>query len=434
MKINNLGKGLLALTATVLLGACGNTGAETAADTGAGDEPVTIEYWHPNADTQGGQTVTALVDEFNASQDEVIVEAVFNDGMYQGLMQNLQTAMASGETPALVQIGWSYREYFANNFAYTEPQEIIANHFPADENYLNEKFESNILALAVSNEGTQVGLPYSLSVPVLHVNTEILAEAGVDVEDLTSWEAVREAANTIAEKTDYEGLYIAEHADNWNIQAMVESNGSQILKDGKAAFGDKQGLATYQFYQDMVNEGSVLHAPNDQGQQAFISGEVGMAHMTIAQRTNIVKNAAFKAAAVQSPAFEGQEQKLPGGGSMLVVTAQEDEQQQAAYKFMKFLHEPNSVAAWTEGTGYVPETKDAAENETIQALAKDPIFAAALESVTALIPWAPFPGNAGLEAEQMLIDLRDKVLGGADVESTVKETQDKINELIDSEA
>lgn len=430
MKIRNLSKGLLAMTATLLLGACGNT----ATDSAAGDEQITIEYWHPNADTQGGQTVTKLVDEFNASQDEVIVKAVYNDGMYQGLMQNLQTSVASGEQPALVQIGWSYREYFANNFAYTEPQEIIADYFPEDENYLNEKFESNILELAVSNEGTQVGLPYSLSVPVLHVNTEILEEAGVDIEDLTTWEAVREAANTIAEKTDYEGLYIAEHADNWNIQAMVESNGSQILKDGKAAFADEQGLATYQFYQDMVNEGSALHAPNDQGQQAFISGKVGMAHMTIAQRANIVKNASFEAAAVESPAFEGQDQRLPGGGSMLVVTAEDAEQQQAAYKFMKFLHEPNSVAAWTEGTGYVPETKDAEENETIQKLGEDPIFAAALSSVDALISWAPFPGNAGLEAEQLLIDLRDKVLNGADVDTTVKEVQDKINALIDKEA
>lgn len=394
-------------------------------------DKVQIEYWHPNADTQGGQAVNQLVEEFNASQDEVEVRAVYNEGMYQGLMQNLQTQAAAGNTPALVQIGWSYREYFANNFAFTQPQDIIVASFPDDANYLTDKFEDNIFALATSNEGSQVGLPYSLSVPVLYLNMDILNEAGVDAESLTTWEAVREAANQIVENTDYEGLYIAEHADNWNIQAMIESNGSQILKDGQAAFADEQGQATYQFYQDMVNEGSALHVPNDQGQQAFISGEVGMAHMTIAQRTNVTSNGQFEAVAVESPAFEGHEQKLPAGGSMLVVTAQEPEQQEAAMKFIKYLYEPNNVALWSEGTGYVPATKDATENADLATvLTEDPIFSAAYNSLQYMVPWAPFPGDSGLNAEQLLIDLRDTVLNGGDVATEVPATQDEINALI----
>lgn len=303
--------------------------------------------------------------------------------------------------------------------------------FPDDANYLTDKFEDNIFALATSNEGSQVGLPYSLSVPVLYLNMDILNEAGVDAESLTTWEAVREAANQIVENTDYEGLYIAEHADNWNIQAMIESNGSQILKDGQAAFADEQGQATYQFYQDMVNEGSALHVPNDQGQQAFISGEVGMAHMTIAQRTNVTSNGQFEAVAVESPAFEGHEQKLPAGGSMLVVTAQEPEQQEAAMKFIKYLYEPNNVALWSEGTGYVPATKDATENANLATvLTEDPIFSAAYNSLQYMVPWAPFPGDSGLNAEQLLIDLRDTVLNGGDVATKVPATQDEINALI----
>lgn len=73
-------------------------------------------------------------------------------GMYQGLMQNLQSAVAAGKAPALVQIGWSYREYFSNNFSYVEPQSIIEKHFPDDKNYLEEKFLNNILELAVMAE------------------------------------------------------------------------------------------------------------------------------------------------------------------------------------------------------------------------------------------------------------------------------------------
>lgn len=394
-------------------------------------EPVKIEYWHPNADTQGGQTVIELVDAFNASQDEVEVTPVYNSGMYQGIMQNLQTSAAAGATPALVQIGWSYREYFVNNFGFTEPQAVIDQAFPDDVSYLSEKFAENIYALATTNDGMQAGLPYSLSVPVLYVNMDILKEAGVDAESLTSWEAVRAAAKQIADTTDYEGLYIAEAADNWNMQALLESNGSKVIADGQATFADEQGISTYQFYQEMVNEGSVLHAPNDQGQQAFVSGEIGMAHMTIAQRTNVVSNSAFDTLAVPSPAFEGHEKHVPAGGSMLVLTATETEQQEAAWKFMKFLYEADNIAAWTNGTGYVPATQDATENAELKTLlTEDAIFSAAYASIDAMVPWAPFPGTSGLEAEQLLIDLRDIILNGGDVATEVLAAQEEINNIL----
>ncbi|MFK4998542.1 hypothetical protein ACI2OX_18155 [Bacillus sp. N9] len=107
-----------------------------------------IEYWHANAETQGGKAVKALVEKFNDSQDEVKVKDVYNSGMYQGLMQNLQSQVAAGNTPAIVQIGWAYREYFANNFKFTEPQKLIENYFPEDKEYITNTFALNFIDLA----------------------------------------------------------------------------------------------------------------------------------------------------------------------------------------------------------------------------------------------------------------------------------------------
>ena len=46
--------------------------------------------------------------------------------------------------------------------------------------------------------------------------------------------------------------------------------------------------------------------------------------------------------------------------------------------------------------------------------------------------WASFPGDAGLEAEQMLIDMRDQILSGTvDIEKEMKETQDSINQIME---
>lgn len=417
--------GLIVLT--TVLAAC-NTSSSSQS---AGNGPIEIEYWYPNAETQGGKTVTELIEKFNTSQDKIVVKGVYNAGMYQGLMQNLQSAVAAGKSPALVQIGWSYREYFSNNFSYVEPQSIIEKHFPDDKNYLEEKFLNNILELAVNNDGSQVGLPYSLSVPVLYLNMDILNEAGVKPEDLTTWEAVAEASKKINEVTGKPGLYIAEAADNWNAQALIQSNGGEVIVDEKAAFNSPEGIETYEFYQELVENGSALHIGSDQGHQAFVSGDVGMGHMTIAQRTNVTENGSFEATAVPSPAFAGKDVKVPAGGSMLAITAEDEEQQKAAWEFMKFLYQPDSVSAWTAGTGYLPETIDATDNTELATLIEeDSMMAAAYATLESLVPWAPFPGNSGLQAEQMLIDMRDRILNGGDVEGDLKKTQDEINELI----
>lgn len=423
--------GFVALT--LVLAACNSSGTSKSSEASASSkkDPTVIEYWYPNAETQGGKTVVELINKFNASQDKIVVKGVYNAGSYQGLMKNLQSAVAAGKSPALVQIGWSYREYFSNNFKYVEPQTIIDKYYPNDKNFLKEKYLSNILNLAVNNKGSQVGLPYSLSVPVLYLNMDILNKAGINPDDLKTWEAVAKASEKITQVTGKKGLYIAEAADTWNVQQMMESNGAKTLTNGKASFDSKEGIATYKFYQDLVKGGSALHIGIDQGQQAFVSGDVGMAHLTIAQRTNVTQNGKFKAIAVPSPTFESKELKVPAGGSMLAITADKAEEQKAAWEFEKFLSESDSVTAWTLGTGYLPETTDATNNKDLAKLIKeDNMMGAAYSTLKNLIPWAPFPGNSGLQAEQMLLDMRDRILGGGDVSTELKKTQDAVNGLI----
>lgn len=417
---------LASAAAAATLAACGKGGSSGSGSAVGPDGKVTIEYWHVNADTQGGAAVTSLVDEFNGSQSEVVVKPVYNAGMYQGLMQKLQSAAAAGNSPALVQVGWSYREYFSNNYSFVEPAEVIKS-FPEDSDFLSSKFLDNVLALAKNNDQKQVGLPYSLSVPILYGNQGILEQAGVDMATLTDWESVREGAKKIA-ATGKKGLYIAEAADIWNMQQMIESNGGKIITDGKASFASPEGIATMQFYQDMIKEGSALHAPNAQGQQAFVAGDIGLGHMTIGQRTNVTKNGKFTALGMAAPAFKGKEVNVPAGGSLMAITAEDADSQKAAWKFLKFLYEPESVKVWTDGTGYLPETKDATENAELNTLlTSDPLFKAASATLPRLQPWAPWPGDTGLQIEQQMIDMRDKILGGADVASTMQQTQEQIN-------
>lgn len=117
---------------------------------------------------------------------------------------------------------------------------------------------------------------------------------------------------------------------------------------------------------------------------------------------------------------------------MLSITSDKADQQKAAWTFMKFLYEPANVATWTRGTGYVPETTDAANDAELgKLLSEDSMFKAANSTIKSLVPWTPWPGTSGLQAEQIVLDMRDQVLGGgADVASTMKTFQDKVNAVI----
>ena len=401
-------------------------------------EKTVIEYWHCNAETQGGLTVDELVENFNATNDHIEVVAKYNPDMYKGLMQNLQAEAATGNYPALVQIGWAFLDYFSNNFAYVKPQDAIDVYDTEDASFLQDKFLPNVLELAVNSEGEQVGIPYSLSTPVLYINRDILREAGLSEEGPTTWEEVSEFAGVIKEKTGKYGFYMQEPADFWAQQGLVESNGAHMLstaEDGtvQAAFASEEGIEAMQLVADMIADGSALHVSWEEGFQSFVDGNCAMMYTTIARRAATQESAQFDVATGKSPTWGDKERVIPAGGCFLAITAQEEEQIAAAWEFEKYLYSVESMAAWTIGTGYVPPRNDVAEAENglKDFLAENEMMNAAIEQMDGVVSWASFPGDAGLQAEQMLLDMRDQIFGGqVTAEEGMKSTQNAINELL----
>ena len=353
-------------------------------------------------------------------------------------MQNLQAEAAAGNSPALVQIGWAFLDYFSNNFSYVSPQEAIDKFDKEDAGFLQDKFLPNVLELAVNSEGSQVGIPYSLSNPVLYINKDILREAGLPEEGPATWQEVSEFAKTVKEKTGKYGFYMQEPADFWAQQGLIESSGAKMLTinaEGKkeAAFATEDGIEAMQLMADMVKDQTALHISWEEGCQSFIDGNCAMLYTTIARRASVQKGARFDAATVKSPLWNDKERMVPAGGCFLAITAQGDDQVKAAWEFEKFLYSVESMAAWTEGTGYVPPRKDVAgaENGLKTFLAENKMMNAAIEQMDGVVPWTAFPGDAGLQAEQMLLDMRDQILGGqVTAEQGMKATQDAINQLL----
>ncbi|HIU64146.1 MAG TPA: ABC transporter substrate-binding protein [Candidatus Avacidaminococcus intestinavium] len=413
---------------------CGGAKEQKSADGGK----VKIEYWHVASESFGGATVKELVEEFNKTHPNIEVTEKYNPDMYKGLTQNLQAAIASGKNPDVVQMGWSYLNYAADNLKYTDIPKMVEEKIPEDKNFLKDNYLPNVLALARTDDGRQVGVPYSISVPVLFYNPEIFKAAGLDpANPPKTWKEVQAAAKQIKEKTGNMGFFMQEFADNWAQQALLESNGGTILKKEngktKAGFSSPESAEAYQLIADMVKDGSGLHATNEEGFQAYLSGKLGMVCTTIGKRANFEKTAKFEVMASAFPSFEGKQLKVPAGGNFLMVFSTDDAKQKAAWEFIKFIESPGALAKWSTGTGYLPPRKDVEQdpNGFKKMIEENKNIQAALSTMPYLVQWASFPGANGLQAEQLLIDVRDVILSGKQTAAdALKETEDKINKLL----
>ena len=426
-----LAAAMVSLMATSALAGCGGEEKKQAA---AGK--VQIEYWHVAAESFGGATVKEFVADFNAKHTDIEVVEKYNPDMYKGLTQNLQAAIASGKYPDVVQMGYSFLNYAGENFEYTNLNDAFAK--AGDPNFMKDNFLPNVLELAQTEDGTQVGLPYSVSVPVLYYNPEIFTAAGLDPQNPPkTWNEVVAAAETIKNKTGNMGFFMQEYADNWAQQGLIESNGGQMLKkvDGqiKSGFNTPEAAEAYQLLADMVAAGTGLHATNEEGFQAYLSGKLGMVCTTIGKRANFEKTAQFPVKVASFPAFEGKEVKVPAGGNFLMVFSKDEAKQKAAVEFIKYLQSPEALAKWNTGTGYMPPRKGVAEdpNGFQKLVAENPNIKVALDLMPSLVKWASFPGANGLQAEQMLIDVRDIILSGEKpAAEALQQTAEKIDNLL----
>jgi len=154
---------------------------------------------------------------------------------------------------------------------------------------------------------------------------------------------------------------------------------------------------------------------------------------TIARRSAVEKNAQFKPQAVPFPTYGSKPRSIVAGGNNLFVFAKDQAQQKAAWKFIKFLQDPASLTTWTKGTGYLPPRKGVAEDPNgLQPMLKDNVMMrAAVSQLAEVKPWISFPGQNGLQIEQLLLDAREAMLSGKQsAKEALTGNAAKINELL----
>ncbi len=398
-------------------------------------ETVTIEYWNINTPTFGGPQVDLFVAEFEAANPGVDIVPRAFDG-YTTMIQTLQTSIAGGTPPDVVQVGYPYLDYVANNLPYVSPTQLQAQF--GSEDYFS-RFPQNILDIPMVN-GDMIGMAYSLSNPVTYYNADLMTAAGLDPENppttIAGW---AEASTAIREALDIPTIAYGYSEDNWTIQGFIGSNGGAMLAcvDGKyqAGFNTPEGIQALQTWADLISGGVSVNANYAEVNQAFLGGQLVAAVGSIAARAGYQAQATFDLRATTYPAFDEKPIRIPGGGNLLVIFSAEEAKQQASWQFVEYLTSPEGFTEWTKGTGYVPLIPGLTEDPNFLKpfVDENPIQKVGVDQLPNVIPWTSFPGADGLAAGRALFEATQAALGGQmTADAALADAAEEVNALIGS--
>ncbi len=432
---------LLVAVMTLSMVACGG-GDSSSSDAGSEEWPeTTVKYININSESMGAAEVQGLVDTFNETNDKnITVEFNFVSSAYPEIAAEVQSYLAAGQDVGVVQVGYSYINYFAENFPQMQDiNEVIKTYAPGDEAFLTETYEPAVLDLGYALNGKLAGLAYGMSTPILYINMDMCKEAGLDVANPPkTWEDVQVWARAIKDKTGNYGIGISNANDTYSIIPMFLSAGmDSVVKDNgdgtyAASLYTDEAVGAWTLLQDMQKEGIFLQATLDEGNAAFAGGSLGMFLSTSGRSKYFAENSNFEMMTVMQPAFGEKELKVCTGGNVLSIIAQDEAQIKASWEFMKFLLQPENIATWVQATGYLPPTMNSADNETLQAyMAENELLKAAVEERAYAAQWTSWPGKNGLQVDQYLVNMRDAILGnGEDVTTAIQTAEKDINALL----
>lgn len=214
----------------------------------------------------------------------------------------------------------------------------------------------------------------------MYYNKDLFEAAGLDPEQPpTNWDEVIDYAQQLTQRDGSNtvttwGVQIPSDIDAWVIQAMAVGNGRPWADEevaNKVYFDDPATVEVLEHLRALANEYEVMPdglIPWAETPQAFTSGRAAMIYHTIGSQTNILKQTAgeFEVGVAFIPG--GQDYGvITGGGNLAIFNNDNPEKQEAAWRFIRFLTEPEIMARWCAGTGYLPVTRSSFEHPIFQA-------------------------------------------------------------------
>lgn len=327
-----------------------------------------IVWWHAMTGPLG-DALNAVASGFNASQNDVEVEAIYKGG-YADVMNATIAASRAGQPPNLVQIFEVGTEnMIAAKKAVMEIWELSKQ--------TGVQIDPNAYIPAVKGyyslpDGRMASMPFNSSTAVMWINKDAFQKAGLDPEKPpATWEDVTKAAETIKAKNAadipmnaswFTWVTVEQYSAIHNIPFATKENGFAGV-DAELQINSKPHVAIIDRMLKMAKDGTFKYGGRDNAPDpVFLAGQSAISFNSSAYRGSLVKGAKFAFADAFLP-YDPSIIKQPinsiiGGASLWAMTA--PNRTAAEYKglalFLKYIGQSKVDSTWAEATGYVPVT------------------------------------------------------------------------------
>ncbi len=397
-------------------------------------DAVQITFWHAMSGGLG-ETVDALVAQFNEQNPDVVVEAVFQ-GRYGDLFQKHLASVAAGEPPTITQMFENWTP------AYIQPaldeNALVPLGGLIDPAIVADMPQIFISANTYTIDGEQVltTIPFNKSATVLYYNQETVSTPP------STWEELLTLAQSLNQDTDGDGqtdvfgFYMRPSSSGISeiyLTFLKMAGGSIIAADCKSV--DLNGEAAQSALNYLNELAAVSLIGSDFEDGLFADNTIHMYYSTSAGIVFATRSVGDKFpwttfGGLSGPA--GTSSVIQGTNLGVFGMNHSQEQIDAAVRFIEFLVDIPQTIFWAQQTGYLPVRTSAIESEEFQSFLNDnDTYRAPAESLAnAFIT----PGlDEWNDIRLTIADAVEAVLvGGADVQATLDQLDADVDEALQS--
>ena len=422
MKRKILAAGLaFALLTTSVLTGCSDGNSDSKESGKSDGEKTVITFWNGFTGSDG-ETLEALVDEYNETNDKNI-EIEMSIMPWDTLYQKLSTTLAVGEGPDIVAMATERIR------TYAEPGAFVPVDDAYTDGYVEEDAVPEVLKENLKYDGKYYGVPMNIASLPLYYNKTIFEEAGLDPNSPpTTWEELEQYAQQIVDNTDKYGFDMAvkDTTPMWCI--MLWGNGGDYIQDGKAVFNSEQNVETITRWAENIRDKGFGPEVLTGGEidKLFESQKLGM-YFCGPWATTGLKNAGVDFGVAQAPA--GPAGQVTQANAVGMYLTSSSEQKEAVYDFFRWWNTKDTQVKWSLGTGFPPARTDMADDERLNENPYIAEFSKPIENGSKM--YLQQLSNFSDIDTQVIIPAFEKILlENADVKTTLDEANKQMEEMI----
>ncbi len=304
------------------------------------------------------QEVMRITKEFNASQKDIEVTAIFT-GDYDSTRMKAAAAQKAGKAPSVVITAANNVSDLVITDSIIPMKEVLSTVNVDADTYLNEEFWPALRINAVIDD-TVYAIPYQNSTPVLYYNKTMFEKAGLKAPQ--TWDEVVAAAQKLTNaKENVWGIMMPTTNNDycgWILSALTFANGGNFYNAeyaGEVYYDAPSTIGALEFWKNLVFKHKVMPKGvlDANGiSSAFFEQKLGMAFLSTGALTFMRENSKdFELGVAFLP--KKVRRAVPiGGASLVVYRGISEEQKKAAATFITYLMQPEMSGAWSRFTGY----------------------------------------------------------------------------------